>query len=150
MGIVERIKYDPNRSSWIVLVRWIFGVLLCPQSRTCWNTLREILELTMATIDSLFSFSSLPMEIKDILLLALSSPEAQREAKTSPSLCSLGLPRIVVVGEKPTFFSPQMREELFQKTMFFLYEVWRWGAHSIWMEHRMKCKVALFHQSDWW
>nr|YP_010890599.1 ribosomal protein L2 [Lycopodium japonicum]WJK71458.1 ribosomal protein L2 [Lycopodium japonicum] len=27
MGIVERIEYDPNRSSWIALVRWIEGVL---------------------------------------------------------------------------------------------------------------------------
>nr|YP_010881162.1 ribosomal protein L2 [Pellia epiphylla]WIA66705.1 ribosomal protein L2 [Pellia epiphylla var. borealis]QDE10605.1 ribosomal protein L2 [Pellia epiphylla]WIA66664.1 ribosomal protein L2 [Pellia epiphylla]WIA66746.1 ribosomal protein L2 [Pellia epiphylla var. borealis]WIA66787.1 ribosomal protein L2 [Pellia epiphylla] len=27
VGIVERIEYDPNRSSWIALVRWIEGVL---------------------------------------------------------------------------------------------------------------------------
>jgi ribosomal protein L2 len=27
MGVVERIEYDPNCSSWIALVRWIKGVL---------------------------------------------------------------------------------------------------------------------------
>jgi hypothetical protein len=32
MGIVERIEYDPNRSSWIALVRWIEGVL-CSRKR---------------------------------------------------------------------------------------------------------------------
>jgi hypothetical protein len=32
MGLVERIEYDPNCSSWIVLVRWIEGVL-CSRKR---------------------------------------------------------------------------------------------------------------------
>jgi len=32
MGIVKRIEYDPNRSSWIALVPWIEGVLC---SRKC-------------------------------------------------------------------------------------------------------------------
>jgi hypothetical protein len=27
MGVLERIEYDPNCSSWIVLVQWIEGVL---------------------------------------------------------------------------------------------------------------------------
>nr|YP_009277459.1 ribosomal protein L2 [Psilotum nudum]AOH05929.1 ribosomal protein L2 [Psilotum nudum] len=37
LGIVERIEYDPNRSSWIALVRWIGGVLRRPVrlSRAC-------------------------------------------------------------------------------------------------------------------
>jgi ribosomal protein L2 len=26
MGIVETIEYDPNHSSWIVIVQWIEGV----------------------------------------------------------------------------------------------------------------------------
>jgi len=103
----------------------------------------------MATIGGLFSFSSLPVEIKDVLLPALSSPEAQREAATSPSLRSLGLPRIAVVGAKPAFFAPRMREELFQKTKFSLCEVRRWGAHSVRRAHRIKRKAALSRQSDW-
>lgn len=61
MGIVERIEYDPNRSSRIALVRWIKGVRLRKL-----NTIEEfapppkILEPTTTTIRGLFSFSYLP------------------------------------------------------------------------------------------
>nr|WLE73518.1 ribosomal protein L2 [Thonningia sanguinea] len=61
MGIVERIEYDPNRSSRIAPVRWIEGV-----RQRKWNTIeefappRKILEPTTTTIRGLFSFSSLP------------------------------------------------------------------------------------------
>jgi hypothetical protein len=61
MGIVERIEYDPNRSSRIAPVRWIEGVRLRKL-----NTIEEfapptkILEPTTTTIRGLFSFSSLP------------------------------------------------------------------------------------------
>ena len=61
MGIVERIEYDPNRSSRIAPVRWIDGVRLRKL-----NTIEEfapppkILEPTTTTIRGLFSFSSLP------------------------------------------------------------------------------------------
>lgn len=147
MGIVERIEYDPNRSSRIALVRWISGVLLRRQSRTCCNTPREILEPTMATIGGLFSFSSLPVEIKDVFLPALSSPEAQREAATSPSLRSLGLPRIAVAGAKPAFFAPRMREKLRGKNTLSLCEVRKWRTHSILWAHRIKRKAALSWQS---
>ncbi|KAK7847306.1 60s ribosomal protein l2 [Quercus suber] len=64
MGIVERIEYDPNHSSWIALVRWIERLQLRRQ-RKC-NTIeeftppRKILESTTTTIRGLFSFSSLP------------------------------------------------------------------------------------------
>lgn len=63
MGIVERIEYDPNRSSQIALVRWIPGVQRSCQ-RKC-KTIeefappRKILEPTTTTIRGLFSFSSL-------------------------------------------------------------------------------------------
>uniref|UniRef100_UPI003001F877 ribosomal protein L2 n=1 Tax=Rhodomyrtus tomentosa TaxID=98583 RepID=UPI003001F877 len=61
MGIVERIEYEPNRSSRIAPVRWIEGVSLRKL-----NTIEEfapppkILEPTTTTIRGLFSFSSLP------------------------------------------------------------------------------------------
>ena len=67
MGIVERIEYDPNRSSRIAPVRWIEGVQLRRQ-RKC-NTIeefappRKILEPTTTTIRGLFSFSSLPGKV---------------------------------------------------------------------------------------
>nr|WMZ41816.1 ribosomal protein L2 [Trachelospermum jasminoides] len=64
MGIVERIEYDPNRSSRIALVRWKEGV----RQRKC-NTIeefappRKILESTTTTIRGPFSFSSLPGKV---------------------------------------------------------------------------------------
>nr|YP_010417374.1 ribosomal protein L2 [Salix wilsonii]USF11929.1 ribosomal protein L2 [Salix wilsonii] len=67
MGIVERIEYDPNRSSRIALVRWIEGVQLRCQ-RKC-KTIeefappRKILEPTTPTIRGLFSFSSLSVKV---------------------------------------------------------------------------------------
>lgn len=67
IGIVERIEYDPNRSSRIAPVRWIEGVQLRRQ-RKC-NTIeefappRKILEPTTTTIRGLFSFSSLPRKV---------------------------------------------------------------------------------------
>lgn len=65
MGIVERIEYDPNRSSRIAPVRWIEGVQ--PRCQRKCNTIeefappRKILELT--TTRGLFSFSSLPGKV---------------------------------------------------------------------------------------
>lgn len=65
MGIVERIEYEPNRSSRIAPVRWIEGV----RQRKC-KTIEEfapppkILESTTTTIRGPFSFSSLPGQRK--------------------------------------------------------------------------------------
>ncbi|KAL3526234.1 hypothetical protein ACH5RR_014606 [Cinchona calisaya] len=64
MGIVERIEYDPNRSSRIALVRWKEGV----RQRKC-NTIeefvppRKIRESTTTAICGPFSFSSLPGKV---------------------------------------------------------------------------------------
>nr|AVL84863.1 ribosomal protein L2 [Gastrodia elata]WOE91467.1 ribosomal protein L2 [Gastrodia elata] len=90
MGIVERIEYDPNRSSRIALVRWIEGVLLRRQNNT--KTIeefappRQILESTTATIFCLFSF-----------------PRFQSKVACSQAKCLLTLS--VVVG-LPTFMPP--------------------------------------------
>lgn len=69
MGIVERIEYDPNRSSRIAPVRWIEGVQLQLRRQRKCNTIeefappRKILEPTTTTIRGLFSFSSLPGKV---------------------------------------------------------------------------------------
>ncbi|RWV95996.1 hypothetical protein BHE74_00000744 [Ensete ventricosum] len=94
IGIVERIEYDPNRSSRIALVRW--GVLLLSQSKC--NTIeefappRKILESTMATIFCLYSLSSLPGKVY------------QRRVACSPAKCLLTLNNVVV--GLPTFMPP--------------------------------------------
>ncbi|KAG5539055.1 hypothetical protein RHGRI_019570 [Rhododendron griersonianum] len=69
IGVVERIEYDPNRSSRIALVRWIEGVQQ-GRPRKC-NIIeefappapRKILEPTTTTIRGPFSFSSLPGKV---------------------------------------------------------------------------------------
>ncbi|KAI4300256.1 hypothetical protein L6164_033653 [Bauhinia variegata] len=67
MGIVERIEYDPNRSSRIALVRWVEGVQ--PHSQRKCNTVEDfapppkILEPKTTTIRGQFSFSSLPGKV---------------------------------------------------------------------------------------
>ncbi|XXG47935.1 hypothetical protein AAC387_Pa02g2496 [Persea americana] len=99
MGIVERIEYDPNRSSRIAPVRWIEGVRLRHQ-RKC-NTIeefappRKILEPTTATICSLFSFSSLPGKV-----------DQRRVACFSPGLMAA----YVVVG-LPTRMPPWSKSQ---------------------------------------
>nr|YP_010901720.1 ribosomal protein L2 [Suriana maritima]WIL07940.1 ribosomal protein L2 [Suriana maritima] len=70
MGIVERIEYEPNRSSRIAPVRWIEGVLL-PRQKKCktkeefapLDSYGKILEPTTTTIRGQFSFSSLPGKV---------------------------------------------------------------------------------------
>nr|UFX34233.1 ribosomal protein L2 [Zygophyllum fabago] len=64
MGIVERIEYDPHRSSRIAPVRWV----QLRRQRKC-NTIKEfapprqIVEPTTTTIRGLLSFSSLPGKV---------------------------------------------------------------------------------------
>nr|QKO27810.1 ribosomal protein L2 [Chorigyne cylindrica] len=138
IGIIERIEYDPNRSSRIALVRWIEGVLLRRQRK--YNTIdefappRKILESTTATIFCLFSFSSLP------------SPLAKGEtASLSLSFgSSFGFPRIAVAGAKPAFFALRMREKLIGKHLFSLCEIRKWRTH---WAHRIKRKAALSWRS---
>ncbi|KAJ9172235.1 hypothetical protein P3X46_015500 [Hevea brasiliensis] len=66
MGVVERIEYDPNRSSRIALVRWVEGGPL--HFRKKFRAVEEfvppqkILEPTTTTMRGLFSLSSLSRE----------------------------------------------------------------------------------------
>ncbi|KAH0446751.1 hypothetical protein IEQ34_024421 [Dendrobium chrysotoxum] len=141
MGIVERIEYDPNRSSRIALVRWIEGVLLRRQRKCNTNTIeefappRQILESTTATIFCLFSFSALP------------SPLAKGETAFLSFGSSLAFPRIAIAGAKPAFFAPRMREKLIGKKTFSLCEIRKGRTHCVLWAHRIKRQAALSWQS---
>ncbi|KAI9198834.1 hypothetical protein LWI28_022775 [Acer negundo] len=147
IGIVQRVEYDPNRSSQIALVRWIEGVRCkIPHQRKEFSPPRKILEVepTTTTIRGLFSFSSLPQQrrvpcAKDVFFSALSSGE-------TPSLSS-NFPRIAVAGAKPAYFSPRMREEKVVggggKNTVSPCEVRKWTTNSIHWAHRIKRKAAL-------
>lgn len=75
IGIVERVEYDPNRSSWIAPVRWIEGVQM--QQRKC-NTIeefdppRKFLEPTTTTILGKFSYSFLPRNVDQRMVTSFS------------------------------------------------------------------------------
>nr|WOH22574.1 ribosomal protein L2 [Gastrodia javanica] len=92
MGIVERIEYDPNRSSRIALVRWI--EVFSWQRKCNTKTIeefappRQILESTTATIFCCATFSF---------------PRFQSKVACSQAKCLLTL--FVVVG-LPTFMPP--------------------------------------------
>ncbi|KAF5204585.1 50S ribosomal protein L2 [Thalictrum thalictroides] len=65
LGIVERIEYDPNRSSQLALVRWIEGIrqpMKCNVTEEFVSP-RESLEPTTVTPQGVFSFSSLPGKV---------------------------------------------------------------------------------------
>ncbi|EEF37142.1 mitochondrial 60S ribosomal protein L2, putative [Ricinus communis] len=68
MGVIERIEYDPNRSSRIALVRWVEGAHLRFQKK-CKAVEEEfvpppkVLEPTTTTPCGLFSLASLSMEV---------------------------------------------------------------------------------------
>lgn len=148
IGIVERIEYDPNRSSRIALVRWIEGVLLRRQKKC--NTIeefappRKILEPTTATIFCLFSFSSLPGKVDQRKAM---ESLAKGETASLSFGSSLGFPRIAVAGAKPAFFAPRMREKLIGKKTFSLCEIRKWRRHCLLWAHRIKRQAALSWQS---
>uniref|UniRef100_A0A0D6QRS0 60S ribosomal protein L2, mitochondrial n=1 Tax=Araucaria cunninghamii TaxID=56994 RepID=A0A0D6QRS0_ARACU len=109
-GIVERIEYDPNRSSKIALVRWITGhdQLLRRQTpkeskgSTGFVPPREILR-TRAKIGDTFPFKLLPGKItKGINFPSYSS---------ATSLSKGFLPRALVAGAKPAIYSARTSGE---------------------------------------
>jgi hypothetical protein len=117
MGIVEIIEYDPNRSSWIALVRWIEGVLCSrkhfalskansQRKENAWPFLGQR-ELFFSGL--LFLFSSLPHKAqrkKYVFFSAFYSPKAKKKAATlGPFGSFLTLPRIALAGAKPAFFA---------------------------------------------
>lgn len=153
MGIVERIEYDPNRSSRIALVRWIEGV-----KQKKFNQIEEIAPLPQVSepvttsIRGLFTFSSMPgmvtqrregvgkeTSVKDVFLSALSSSKAKG---VTPSL-SHGLPRIAVAGAKPALFAPQTREFVEGENKFSLGDVQRWKMNSPVWKNRIKRRATL-------
>nr|AKI85074.1 ribosomal protein L2 [Francoa sonchifolia] len=120
MGIVERIEYDPNRSSRIALVRWIEGVRPKKLSTTeGFSPPREILEPIPTTIRGQFSFCALPgkavqekiacvspgpVEAYVVDGLSTSTPVLSKNSTGSKKTCA----RNVFLS---AFSSPKAREE---------------------------------------
>ncbi|XP_027352918.1 uncharacterized protein LOC113863514 [Abrus precatorius] len=148
IGVVERIEYDPNRSSNIALVRWLHGVHH-PQRRTSSAAAAaaapRVLQLDPAaaansnSIRGVFAFNSMLPPVgttsRDVFFSAFSS-EAKRPESERESVSSLGLPRIAVAAARPAFFAPRERGE---ETL----QVRNWRRNSDAWVHRNKRKAAI-------
>nr|WPD96654.1 mitochondrial 60S ribosomal protein L2 [Dystaenia ibukiensis]WPF70754.1 60S ribosomal protein L2 [Dystaenia ibukiensis] len=170
--IVEKIDYDPNRSSRVSLVRWTDGVQLSHRRKG--NTIgefippQEIVEPTITAIHSSFAFSLLPDQLsvasstpaltannaggsklaceKDVFLSAY-SPKAKGVDSSLALGKSLGFPRMAVAGVKPAFFSLRAKEEVGERNTFSLSDIQKWKPQSIVWAHRLKRKAAISWQS---
>ncbi|MQM18944.1 hypothetical protein Taro_051942 [Colocasia esculenta] len=162
VGVVERIEYDPNRSSKIALVRWVEGGT--PPRRQEGREAaveREVASLrkkvlgssTAASDGGQFSISSLPGTVDhssaaDVFSSALSSfPKAAEAAAAAsrPFGGSAGLPRIAAAGAKPTFFASRVRDENGEGA-FSLGEIREWRPDLPIWAHRIKRRAAVSWQ----
>lgn len=97
IGIVERVEYDPNRSSWIAPVRWIEGVQM--QQKKC-NTieefdpppLRKFFEPTTTAVSGKFSFSFLPRNVDQRKVASFSPGLMAADVNATVSIPSLKSP----------------------------------------------------------
>ncbi|KAK7394154.1 hypothetical protein VNO78_14674 [Psophocarpus tetragonolobus] len=147
LGVVERIEYDPNRSSNIALIRWLHGVhnrqrRAAPATASSPN----LLHLDPAAVGSnslrgVFALNSmLPhagTSSREVFLSAFSSKAKGRDPKP---VSSLGLPRMAVAAARAPFFASRLRGE---ETL----EVRNWRRNSDSWAHRNKRKAAISWQS---
>nr|YP_009674907.1 ribosomal protein L2 [Haplomitrium hookeri]QDE12927.1 ribosomal protein L2 [Haplomitrium hookeri] len=123
MGIAERIEYDPNRSSWIALVRRIEGVLR-PRKHLAFSGANSRKDQKMFFLGLLFSLSSLPRKarggryertrpgglcgqvLKSSRVLGTQDLRA-KEVSLGP--LGSGFPGVAVAGAKPAFFAFRLK-----------------------------------------
>ena len=157
LGVVERIEYDPNRSSKIALVRWIEGVHHRRRQAASANAASpKLLHLDPAATDAnsirgVFALNSmLPhthagTSSRELFLSALAS---KAKGSESESVSSLGIPRFAVAAARAPFFA---QRAIGEETL----EVRHWRRNSDAWAHRNKRKAAISWQSiarwvDWW
>ncbi|CAK8540566.1 unnamed protein product [Lathyrus sativus] len=155
IGIVERIEYDPNRSSRIALVRWLNGIHPPPQRRTTASAESSIsaasprvlqLDPSSTSVNDtrgVLGLNSLLPQLHagaasgKVFISAFSSKT--KEDKTESVPLPLGLPRIAVAAARPAFFgirAPLKGED--EKL-----EIRNWKKNSDVWEHRNKRKAAI-------
>ena len=157
LGIVERIEYDPNRSSIIALVRWVQGVHFHhPKIPQELSTESQIPESTTADISGRFSlapFSGRVHKAKEASSALYSSASSALYSSLSsgdfPSVNSGASmsPRIALAGAKPTFFA-QVRGNEEGKQTFSLSGIQKWATDDALWAQRMKRQAALSWQND--
>uniref|UniRef100_A0A0R0J7Z4 60S ribosomal protein L2, mitochondrial n=2 Tax=Glycine subgen. Soja TaxID=1462606 RepID=A0A0R0J7Z4_SOYBN len=140
LGVVERIEYDPNRSSKIALVRWIEGVHHRRRQAASANAASpKLLHLDPAATDAnsirgVFALNSmLPhahagTSSRELFLSALAS---KAKGSESESVSSLGIPRFAVAAARAPFFA---QRAIGEETL----EVRHWRRNSDAWAHRNK------------
>lgn len=162
MGIVERIEYDPNRSSRVALVRWVEGVKPDYQKKSekgFTPPSPKIAEPTTNTVLGQFPLACLSpglmmgnvvggnssgkeagrkiSSVKDVFVSAFSSQHSKGESLRN-------FPRFAIAGAKPAVFAPQVRESVQEgEKTYSLSDVRRWKKDSVLWEHRLKRKAAV-------
>ncbi|KAL2941625.1 60S ribosomal protein L2 mitochondrial [Bienertia sinuspersici] len=127
MGVVERIEYDPNRSSRLALVRWIeagqFPLACLAPGLLRGNVSKE----AGGKLNS----------VKDVFVSAFASKRAKDESLSN-------IPRAAVAGAKPAVFAPKSREEISEgEREFSVSDVQRWRKDSCLWDHKLKRKAAV-------
>ncbi|KAI5650280.1 hypothetical protein M9H77_36285 [Catharanthus roseus] len=165
MGIVERIEYDPNqgegvrrrkcntieefaplhkiRESTTTTIRGPFSFSSLPgkvdkRKVACFSPGLKAAYVVVGLPTRMSSCKETCA--KDVFFSALSSLNPKGETASLSFGSSFDFPRITVVGAKPTFFAPQMREKARGKNT----------THSILWAHRTKRKAVLsWHIFRW-
>ncbi|KMT09395.1 hypothetical protein BVRB_6g128760 [Beta vulgaris subsp. vulgaris] len=156
MGVVERIEYDPNRSSRLALVRWIEGVRPSNQ-RSCdkdFTPLQKVVEPISTTVTGRFPLACLApglmggyvgskeaqgklSSVKDVFVSAFASNRAKGVSLSH-------IPRAAVAGAKPAVFAPKISEQVSEgEKEYSLSDVQRWRKDSILWDHKLKRKAAV-------
>lgn len=149
-GIVERIEYDPNRSSSLALVRWVQGVhFRRPKSPQELSAMSQIQQSATADVSGRFSLAALSSRVhKDKEASALYSALGNGDISASlKSGASSSLPRIAVAGAKPTFFAQAKADEEGKHTFSFT-EIQKWATDDVLWAQRMKRQAALSWQNE--
>lgn len=159
MGVVERIEYDPNRSSRVALVRWIEGVqpgnrrecekgFSPPPSKIAEPTTNAVLgQFPLACLaPGLMMGSGLVgnkedgsklSSVRAVFVSAFSSQKPKEESLHN-------FPRFAVAGSKPAVFAPQERKAAPEgEKTYSPSDVQSWKKDSVLWEHRLKRKAAL-------
>ncbi|KAL3619788.1 hypothetical protein CASFOL_034700 [Castilleja foliolosa] len=166
MGVVERIEYNPNRSTRIALVRWKGGA----QQRKP-DTAQDLAPPSKRTLEVTAIMWPIPVlfpsgKVADQAKVACSSPgqvgtyvmvcpnpkthsllKSSKKTSTKDVLSSafsndsssIGSPRISVAGAKPNFFVFRKKENAGgeKHNTFSLGEIQKWRTDSVMWAHRM-------------
>jgi hypothetical protein len=138
IGLIQRIDYDPNCSSWIALIRWLEAMEQpkATNSQTeenAWHFLSRR-EKNLFFFGLLFLFSSLSKKAQRrnyVFFSTLFSLKARKEAAILGHFFGsfLDLPRIALAGAKPHFFASRMKDFERHNT-FSRSEGGKWKMHS--------------------